>query len=68
MIACRNRKGILSENLKHLKAAQLAISGETYGYLFEKDTSGAKIYGYAHTRGYNAYKGKNWSAIVSEIL
>jgi len=23
-----------------------------------------KIYDYAHTRGYNAYKGKNWSALV----
>ena len=68
VIACRNRKGILSDNLKHLNAAQLAMKGETYGYIFEKDTSGTKIYGYAHTRGYNAYKGKNWSALVSEIL
>ncbi|MCO1600754.1 methyl-accepting chemotaxis protein [Desulfosporosinus nitroreducens] len=68
VIACRNRKGILTDNLKHLKAAQLAINGETYGYLFEKNTMGTKIYGYAHTRGYNAYKGKNWSALVSENL
>lgn len=68
VIACRDRKGILSDNLKHLNAAQLAMKGETYGYIFEKDTSGTKIYGYAHTRGYNAYKGKNWSALVSEIL
>lgn len=68
VIACRSRKGILSDNLKNLKAAQLAIKGETYGYLFEKDAMGAKIYGYAHTRGYNAYKGKNWSALVSENL
>ncbi len=55
-------------HLKHLKAAQLAIRGETYGYIFEKDTMGAKIYGYAHTRGYNAYQGKGWSALVSETL
>ncbi|SDI37040.1 methyl-accepting chemotaxis protein [Desulfosporosinus hippei] len=68
VIACRTRKGILTENLKHLKAAQLAINGETYGYLFENDTMGTKIYGYAHTRGYNAYRGKNWSALVSETL
>ncbi|MCB8816866.1 methyl-accepting chemotaxis protein [Desulfosporosinus shakirovi] len=68
VIACRNRKGILTDNLKHLKAAQLAINGETYGYIFEKSTMGTKIYGYAHTRGYNAYKGKNWSALVSENL
>lgn len=68
VIACRSRQGILKENLKHLKAAQLAIKGETYGYLFDKDSKGTKIYGYAHTRGYNAYKGKNWSALVSETL
>jgi len=68
VIACRDRKGILSNNLKHLNAAQLAMKGEPYGYIFEKDTSGSKIYGYAHTRGYNAYKGKNWSALVSETV
>lgn len=68
VIACRSRKGILTDNMNHLKAAQLAIGGETYGYLFEHDTKGTKIYGYAHTRGYNAYKGKNWSALVNETL
>ena len=68
VIACRSRKGILIDNFKNLKAAQLAIKGETYGYLFEKDLTGITIYGYAHTRGYNAYKGKNWSALVRETL
>lgn len=68
IIACRSRKGILTDNLKQLKAAQFAIKGETYGYIFDQDARGTKIYGYAHTRGYNAYKGKNWSAIVSETL
>lgn len=68
VIACRSRKGILTQSLKHLRAAQLAINGETYGYLFEKEAMGTKIYGYAHTRGYNAYQGKNWSALVSETL
>lgn len=67
IIACRSRKGILAENLKHLEASQRAMRGETYGYILEKDRWGhTKIYGYAHTRGYNAYKGKNWSAIISE--
>lgn len=68
VIACRSRQGILKDNLKHLKAAQLAMNGETYGYMFEKDSMGTKIYGYAHTRGYNAYKGKDWSALVSETI
>lgn len=68
VIACRSRKGILSDNLKHLNAAQQAMKGETYGYVFEKELKATKIYGFAHTRGYNAYKGKNWSALVSETL
>lgn len=68
VIASRSRRGILEDNLKHLKAAQHAINGETYGYLLETNTEENKIYGYAHTRGYNGYKGKNWSALVSERL
>lgn len=69
VIACPSRKGILTDSLSHLEAAQQAIAGETYGYTFAKDNRGnTKIYGYAHTRGYNAYKGKNWSAIVSEVI
>ncbi len=69
VIACRSRKGILQDNLKHLAAAQKAIQGETYGYIFQNDKAGnTEVYGYAHTRGYNAYKGKNWSAIIKEVL
>ncbi len=69
IIACRSRKGILQDKLGHLEAVRRAIAGETYGYVFEKDNLGSiKIYGYAHTRGYNAYKGKNWSAIIIETL
>lgn len=69
VIACPSRKGILADNLSSLKAAQCAMNGETYGYTLEKDARGnTQIYGYARTRGYNAYKGKNWSAIVSEII
>lgn len=69
VIACPNRKGILTDNLSGLKAAQGAMNGETYGYTLETDTHGnTKIYGYAHTRGYNAYKGKSWSAVVSETI
>jgi hypothetical protein len=69
VIACPSRKGILTDNLRNLKAATCAMNGETYGYTLEKDAYGnTKIYGYARTRGYNAYRGKNWSAIVSEII
>ncbi|OLN31155.1 hypothetical protein DSOL_2765 [Desulfosporosinus metallidurans] len=41
---------------------------DAQAWLFEKETLGTKIYGYAHTRGYNAYQGKNWSALVTETL
>lgn len=69
VIACRSRSGILVDNLKHLEAGKRCLKGETYGYTLEVDQWGnGKIHGYAHTRGYNAYKGKNWSAIISEIL
>lgn len=69
VIASRDRKGILSQNMKHLEAARRAINGETYGYYLENDNYGnSTIYGYAHTRGYNAYRGKNWSAVIRETL
>jgi hypothetical protein len=69
VIACPSRKGILTDNLRQLKAAQCAMAGETYGYTLEQDNRGnTQIYGYAHTRGYNAYKGKNWSANISVTI
>lgn len=69
VIASRDKKGILQKNLRHLQAAQAAISGENYGYTIEKDEIGKnKIFGYSHTRGYNAYQGKHWSVIVSELV
>lgn len=69
VIACRSRKGILIDNIKNLKAAQSAINQSKYGYILENDSYGnTEIYGYAYTRGYNAYKGKSWSAVIREII
>lgn len=68
VIATRDREDILKTNLSNLDAVKKAISGETYGYILENKNQKSKIYGYAHTLGYNAYKGKKWSAIVSEEL
>lgn len=69
MIASRDRSGILRDSLIQLEAVKKAISGELYGYSIEKDrNSKMKIFGYAHTKGYNAYKGKKWSVIVSEEI
>ncbi|MBC9784556.1 chemotaxis protein [Heliobacterium chlorum] len=69
VIGSRDRSGILEKNLNHLQAVKKATSGEAYGYTLEKDNSGKmQIFGYAHTRGYNAYRGKAWSVIVREPL
>ena len=69
LIASRERSGILRDSLIHLQAVKKAISGELYGYSIEKDRNNKiKIFGYAHTKGYNAYKGKKWSVIVSEAI
>ncbi|WP_243138083.1 methyl-accepting chemotaxis protein [Heliorestis acidaminivorans] len=69
VIASRDRNGILTRDLKQLQAVQKAIAGEHYGYTIENDDTGRmQMIGYAHTRGYNAYKGKSWSVIVTELL
>lgn len=69
VIGSKNREGILKENLLHLKAAKLVTQGEVYGYTFERDHTGKDhLFGYAHTKGYNAYKGKDWSVIVAEPM
>lgn len=69
VIASRDRTGILQRNLQYLQSARAAIAGENYGYTIEKDEEGnKKIFGYSHTRGYNSYRGKHWSVIVSELI
>lgn len=69
VIATKDRQDILKTNLNHLDGVQKAMSGIYYGYSLTTDQIGStKIIGYAHTHGYNAYKGKNWSAIVTETL
>ncbi len=67
VIASRSREGTLTDNLSSLSAVKNASGGSTYGYILEQGNIGVKmLYGYAHTRGYNAYSGKGWSAIVAE--
>lgn len=69
MIASKNRSGILAGHIKDIEAVRRAVSGEKYGYTMEINKSGElDIWGFAHTKGYNAYKGKNWSVIVNEKL
>ncbi|AKL94419.1 putative protein DUF1745 [Clostridium aceticum] len=69
VIASNDRTRILKENLNHFKAVQAVLKGDEYGYTLEKDKSGRmQLIGYAHTKGYNAYKGKQWSVIVNEPM
>lgn len=69
IVASKSRAGIFSSDVKHLEATRKAVSGEKYGYTLEKNRAGqVEIWGYAHTKGYNAYKGKQWSVIVNEKL
>ena len=69
VIASKDHEDILKTDLSNLQGVQEAIKGEIYGYTLEKQRTGAtKIVGYAHTRGYNAYRGKNWSAIAVEVM
>nr|WP_229711545.1 cache domain-containing protein [Pectinatus frisingensis] len=69
VIAAKDHSNVLKNNLKNIAAVQEVISGAKYGYKIESDVRGnSKIYGYANSRGYNAYKGKGWSCVVSEIL
>jgi hypothetical protein len=69
VIGSRDRTGILSKSVFNLQAVKNAASGEPYGYTIENGKDGKPhIFGYAHTRGYNAYPGKKWSVIVSETV
>ncbi|GEN32684.1 MULTISPECIES: methyl-accepting chemotaxis protein [Aneurinibacillus] len=69
VIASRDRQGILKTNLASLSAVKKLLSGQPYGYTIERDRFGQeKIYAFCQTKGYNAYKGKGWSVIVSESI
>ncbi len=68
-IASKNRSDILKKDLRSIEAVKHAVAGDTYGYAIDKDHHGGLVLtGYAHTRGYNSYRGKDWSVIVREQL
>ncbi len=69
VIASKDRSDVLRKDLSGTEAVKKAISGETYGYAINKNKNGELVLtGYAHTRGYNTYRGKDWSVIVREQL
>jgi len=59
VIGSSSKEEILQKNVNYLQAVKKASQGDNYGYTIEKDSDGVmKIFGYAHTKGYNAYMGK----------
>lgn len=70
VIASKNRMDILNRNLTDAySAARDVISGKEYGYEIE-DINGeiTAIIGYAHTKGYKTFSGKEWSVVVKEVF
>ncbi|MBP1934479.1 methyl-accepting chemotaxis protein [Ammoniphilus resinae] len=68
VIGSRDRKGVLHNNLSSTRAVRKLMNGETYGYTVENQYGKEKIVAFCRTKGYNAYKGKEWSVIVSETI
>jgi hypothetical protein len=67
VIASRNQNEILKMTLTGKESFQQLKNGIMYGYCFEKDQGRSHlVYGFAHTKGYNAYPGKEWSVIIRE--
>jgi hypothetical protein len=69
VIGSKKRQEVFDRIAEKTPAVQKALNGAIYGYSIETGHDGAlRIVGYAHTRGYNAYKGKNWSVIAIETM
>jgi len=64
VIAASKRRGILTDHLGWATSAEAAMAGGS-GYTIETARNGQIMaYGYCQTRGFGAYPGKGWSAIV----
>jgi hypothetical protein len=65
VIGSPDRRDILNRSFSQLESFRLANSGKS-GFVVENDPE-AKVpfsSGYAHTPGYNNYRGKGWSVII----
>ena len=68
IIAAASYSKIMKDSLIWLRAGELVIEGAC-GHSVERSRNGESLgIGFSHTKGYNAYKGKGWSAIVAESL
>ncbi|HNN03143.1 MAG TPA: cache domain-containing protein, partial [Leptospiraceae bacterium] len=68
VISSKQKYDILRDNMIWLEAGESCIQGKR-GYSIETSRNGQwKAYGFARTKGYNAYQGKGWSVIVDEPI
>ncbi len=64
VIASTGKRGVLRDDLSWLMAGEQATAGGS-GYSIECARNGQPTaWGYCHTRGFAAYPGKRWSAVV----
>lgn len=67
VIGSRDRSAILKRSMIDTEAYRQLSNGTPYGFYHTKISGGnLAVYGFAHTNGYNAYPGKNWSVIIRE--
>ncbi len=68
VIGATDSVGVMTDQLHWLDAGRLSMKGGC-GYTVETARNGAPLaVGFARTKGYNAYRGKDWSAIVTARL
>lgn len=68
LVAARQPNQILKDNYEWLSAGKFAARGGV-GYSLEYARNGEPVsVGFCHTKGYNSYKGKGWSAVISECM
>ncbi len=69
VILSKNDKAMMNKDLTSMGATKQAVGGNPYGYVIEKQKYGnILVTGFAHSRGYNAYKGKGWSVLSWENM
>lgn len=65
VIASKRQEDILNKNLRHFKSVQKSMTSHAKsGYEMEQND----LIAYSKSEGYNAYKGKGWTAIVIEKM
>lgn len=68
VIASQQEGQILKDNFFWLRSGeQAAASGCGFGLEYARNGESLAV-GFCHTKGYNAYRGKGWSAVISEYI